>query len=302
MLFILLSAPVGLHHQFADPGITRSYKWLHAFLTFLVALPSFMTAFTVAASLEHAARERGGSGLFAWWRRLPYFDSERYLFAYLFAGLVLFLFGGITGIINTSVAMNNVVHNTAWIPGHFHTTVGGPVFLGFLGMTLLLLTQLTGKRLRLPTLNLWVPYLWTGGVLVFSFGLSVAGLLGSPRRSNLGPTYANPDSPLFHPGWQFWSHLGAIGSVIMTLAMVFFFVVFFATLLGRREREPSLALPEAEAYHDGDARYVLNFTPWVAAAIILLAIAYIPPLYEVVTGPTQGAPAYEPSSPVVANP
>jgi cytochrome c oxidase subunit I len=300
MLFIVLSAPVGLHHQFADPGISSSYKWLHGALTYMVALPSFVTAFTLAASLEYAARARGGSGLFSWWRKLPYFDRDRYLFAYFITGLVLFVFGGITGIINASVVMNSVVHNTAWIPGHFHTTVGGPVFLSFLGMSLFLLTQLTGKRLRFPTLNLWVPYLWTAGILVFSLGLSVAGLLGSPRRSDLGPTYANPHSPLYHPAWQVWSQLGAVGGIIMSVAMLLFFIVFFTTLASRREEEPVLALPTSEPYHDGSGRFVLNFRPWVAAAVILLAIAYVPPLYEVITGPTQSVPGYAPSSPIAA--
>jgi hypothetical protein len=88
----------------------------------------------------------------------------------------------------------------------------------------------------------------------------------------------------------------------MTAAMAFFFIVFFATLLGSKERAPGLVLPTAVAYHDGGGRFVLNFRPWVVAAIILLAIAYIPPLYEIVTGPTQKVPAYEPSSPVVARP
>ena len=302
MLFIVLSAPVGLHHQFADPGISSGYKWLHGGLTFMVALPSFMTAFTVAASLEYAARARGGTGLFGWWRKLPYLDPERYLFAYFFAGLVLFFFGGITGIINASVSMNDVVHNTSWIPAHFHTTVGGPVFLSFLGMTLFLLTQLTGKPLRLRRLNVLVPYLWTGGLFIFSFGLSVAGLLGEPRRTNLGLTYSNPQSPLFHAAWVPWSRLGALGGALMAVAMVCFFVVFFTTLFGRAEDTPYLELPEADAYHDEDVAAVRNFTPWVVAAIILLVVAYAPPLYEVLSGPTQAVPGYRPSSPIVANP
>jgi len=301
MLFIVLSAPVGLHHQFADPGIDSGYKWLHGALTFMVAVPSFMTAFTVAASLEYAARARGGRGLFGWWRALPYLDPDRYLFAYFFAGLVLFFFGGITGIINASVSMNNVVHNTSWIPAHFHTTVGGPVFLSFLGMTLFLLTQLTGKRVRLPRLNVWVPYLWMSGIFVFSFGLSVAGLLGEPRRTNLGLTYSNPDSPLFHPAWEPWSRLGAVGGTLMAAAMVCFFIVFFATLFSRKERGPRLLLPEAEAYHDEDVGAVRNFTPWVVVAIVLLIVAYVPPLLEVITGATQAVPGYYPSSPIAAD-
>jgi cytochrome c oxidase subunit 1 len=297
-LFIVLSAPVGLHHQFADPGIDRSYKWMHALLTFLVALPSFLTAFTVTASLEYGARRQGGSGLFSWWRRLPYFDHERYLFAYFISGLVLFFFGGITGIINASVGMNNVVHNTAWVPGHFHTTVAGPVLLAFLGMSLFLVTGLTGKPLRLPRLNVCVPYLWMVGVFVFSTGLSVAGVLGSPRRSNLGPTYANPDSPLYRPDWETWSLLGAVGGVIMFVAMLAFFVVFFASLLSRKVREPSLELPTAEAHHDGELSALRNFTPWVVAAVLLLVVAYAPPIYQVLQNQGQGAPAYDPDSPV----
>ncbi len=300
MLFIVLSAPVGLHHQFADPGISGSYKWLQGGLTYLVALPSFMTAFTLAASLEMAARDRGGRGLFSWWAKLPYFDADRYLFAYFFNGLILFVFGGITGIINSSTVMNSVVHNTAWIPAHFHTTIGGPVFLAFLGMSVFLLTELTGKSLRFPKLNLWVPYLWTAGVFVFSIALSVAGLLGEPRRSNLGPTYANPASPLYQPSWQIWSQIGAVGGVIMFVAMVCFFAVFFTTLFSRQEREPALVFPTSEAYHDGDGFLALNFRPWVIAAIVVLAIAYVPPLYEIVTGPTQSVPGYVPSSPVAA--
>jgi cytochrome c oxidase subunit 1 len=211
---------------------------------------------------------------------------------------VLFFFGGITGIVNASVTMNNVVHNTAWVPGHFHTTVGGPVFLAFLGFSVFLLAQLTGKRLRFPALNLWVPYLWTAGIFIFSFGLSVSGLLGAPRRSNFGPTYANPDSPLFQPGWEIWSQIGAVGGIVMSVSMLFFFLVFFGTLFGKRESEPALTLPTAEAHHDGEARFAVNFAPWVVAAVVLLCIAYVPPLYEILTGPTQGAPAYDPASPV----
>jgi hypothetical protein len=57
MLFLLLSTPVGLHHQFTDPGIGQGWKLLHAFLTFAVFFPSLLTFFNVVASL----RTRSGS-------------------------------------------------------------------------------------------------------------------------------------------------------------------------------------------------------------------------------------------------
>ena len=60
--FIVLSIPIGLHHQFADPGIAASWKGLQMVLTLFVAVPSMMTAFTLAASLEIGAREAGEIG------------------------------------------------------------------------------------------------------------------------------------------------------------------------------------------------------------------------------------------------
>jgi cytochrome c oxidase subunit 1 len=71
LLFLLLSTPVGFHHQFADPGIDPTWKMIHSVLTMFVAVPSLMTAFTVAASLELGGRMRGGKGLFGWIKALP---------------------------------------------------------------------------------------------------------------------------------------------------------------------------------------------------------------------------------------
>ncbi len=296
-LFVVFSAPVGLHHQYADPGVSAGYKWLHGLFTFFVALPSFITAFTVAASLEFGARKAGGQGWFRWWARLPYRDPDRYLFAYGFCGLVLFLFGGITGIVNASVTMNNVVHNTSWVPGHFHTTLGGPVFLSFLGLSLWMVGELTGREVRLPRANVWVPYLWLLGVALFSVGLSVAGILGEPRRTNLAITYSNPESPLYQASWEFWTRLGAVGGILMTLAMGVYFAVFFATLFSPARKRREIDIPVAEPLHDEDVPWLRNFAPWVAAAIVLLIVAYVPPLYEVLTGGTVPAVPYEPHSP-----
>ncbi|MDR0793427.1 MAG: cbb3-type cytochrome c oxidase subunit I, partial [Chitinophagaceae bacterium] len=120
LLFLILSIPIGVHHQFSDPAITPGTKLYQAILTFGVAIPSFMTAFNLAATLEYAGKKRGSKGLFGWMFKLPYFRSSNYLFGYLICGLVLFIFGGLTGIVNASYSLNAVVHNTSWVPGHFH--------------------------------------------------------------------------------------------------------------------------------------------------------------------------------------
>ena len=45
IMFLLFSVPVGLHHQFSDPGVDDGLKFVHTILTFLVFFPSMVTAF-----------------------------------------------------------------------------------------------------------------------------------------------------------------------------------------------------------------------------------------------------------------
>lgn len=299
MSFIVLSAPVGLHHQLTDPGIGEKWKWLHAIFTFGVAFPSFLTAFALAASLEIAGKMRGGRGIFHWWTKLPYFDQKRWLFSYLFVGLLIFIFGGITGIVNASVAMNSLVHNTAWMPGHFHMTVGGPVFLAFIGMSLFLIAQLGGKRIRYLKAVVAVPYLWFAGIAIFSTSLSVSGLLyNEPRRTNLGLTYANPSSPLYDSTWHLSAAFTALGGILMTVAMILYFTSFFSTLFSKREQEQELALPTSEPFHDENIRAVQSFKPFILLMILALLFAYIPPLLEIPKNAPFTSPPFNSDSPI----
>ena len=99
--------------------------------------------------LQITVERRDQLGFFG---KLPYLDPNRFLFAYLISGLFLFIFGGLTGLVNASYQLNNVVHNTAWMPGHFHMTVAGPVFLAIIGMSTYLFSKLSGKRVFLREL------------------------------------------------------------------------------------------------------------------------------------------------------
>jgi len=305
MVFIVLSSPLGLHHQFADPGISSNWKGMHAVLTLLVAVPSLVTAFTLSASMELGARQNGGTGLFGWWKKLPYFDPDRWLFSYLFCGLVIFIFGGITGIINASYAMNNVIHNTAWLPAHFHLTVGGPVFLGILGMSLFLITGLLNRPVVAPRLALAVPYIWMAGTCLFSGGLFVGGLRGEPRRTNLGLTYLNPESPSYRPDWHATTHIAMIGGFVMALAVLVYFVVLVMSLVSSPSKARTTApfsIPMSEAYHDERVAAVRNFTPWVIAATLAVILAYYPPLHDIAKSNFKLAPGYHPDSPAVVQP
>ena len=298
-LFLLFSVPVGVHHQFSDPSITKGVKMFQGLLTFGVAIPSFITAFTIAASLEYAGRKRGAKGLLGFFKKLPYLDPNRFLFAYLICGLFLFIFGGLTGLVNASGQLNAVVHNTAWLPGHFHMTVAGPVFLGIIGMSTYLYAKTSGKRIFLPRVNVIIPYLWVIGILIFSTGLSWGGLIGEPRRTNLGLTYLNPKNELYTPEWVPTTMLALVGGIIMFIAGVLFFVVFFGTMFRKKQEEGHLELPVSEVLHD-EKRIPLfdTFKPWLVTMGIILVLAYTPALINVEKNTGPGAPPFAPNNPI----
>lgn len=60
MVFIafLLLIPVGVHHQFTDPGIPFSSKTIQWLLTFCIFYPSIITLFSVVSGLEEGAKSR----------------------------------------------------------------------------------------------------------------------------------------------------------------------------------------------------------------------------------------------------
>jgi cytochrome c oxidase subunit 1 len=298
-LFLLFSIPVGVHHQYADPTITQGVKFFHGLLTYGVAIPSFITAFTLAASLEYAGKKNGAKGWFGWMKRLPYFDETRYLFSYFIGGLILFIFGGVTGIVNASYSLNNVVHNTAWLPGHFHMTVAGPVFLGIVGMSLYLYSTMSGKKVFMRKVATIIPYVWVIGMLIFSFGMSWGGLRGEPRRTNLGTTYLNPDSELFRSDWVPTTTLALLGGIIMFVAGMLFIVVYFGTILRRKTTEGVLDIPVSEAYHD-EKRVPLfdRFKPWIVTMVIILLLAYVPALLNVNKNSGPKAPPFQIDNPM----
>src|SRR4029077_10053722 len=72
ILFLVVAMPIGMHHTFADPQVGAGFKFIHSAFTAAVAVPTLLTVFTICASIEIAARWRGGRGAFGWIRPLPW--------------------------------------------------------------------------------------------------------------------------------------------------------------------------------------------------------------------------------------
>lgn len=286
ILFVLLSTPVGFHHQFTDPGISAGWKLVHTFTTYAVVYPSLMTAFTVVASLEVAGRMKGARGLFDWIGRLPWSDP---FFASIALAMIGFLFGGFGGTINAAYAMNAMVHNTAWIQGHFHETLGTTVALSFMGATYWLLPRLLGRQLRFAALARIQPYLWFLGMVFFSTAYHIAGLRGLPRR-----VYSGALSGEYGADWRGLTTMGAIGGIILFVSALIFVVVVAATwTAGRREEAPPLefAIPLRPVTAAGVWD---RFGVWSVVAVVLVALAYAYPILHLLSHPRFGSPGFQP--------
>lgn len=279
--FLVFSTPVGFHHQFADPGISAFWKGVHTVLTMMVAIPSLMTAFTIAASLELAGRANGGKGMLGWIKALPWNNPS--VVAQLL-GAIAFIFGGAGGIVNASFTLDYVVHNTTWIPGHFHLPVATASTLTFFGIAFWLIPHITHKPLAAPRTALAGVWLWFVGMMFMAFGMHMMGLQGVPRRAHISAMNALNEG--IYASSAFYMVFNAIAGVLLTIAAVQLFYVLYATLLSRR-RLPADQVPEipfAEAISGPEGKNGVKVMDrlffWWGAATLLVLIVYMPTLVQ----------------------
>ncbi len=179
VLFLVFSMPIGVHHLFQDPQVGAGIKFVHAVFTGMVSIPTFLTVFTICASVEIAGRLRGGRGLLGWVTALPWKNPMMLAVAFSF---VMLGFGGAGGLINMSYQLDFAIHNTQWITGHFHLIFGGAIVIMYFAIAYDLWPDLTGRALpcgRLMRTQLW---LWFVGMIVMTFPWHYVGILGMPRR------------------------------------------------------------------------------------------------------------------------
>jgi cytochrome c oxidase subunit 1 len=137
--------------------------------------------------------------------------------------MILSLFGWAAGIVpailDGTIRNNLVMHNTQWVPGHFHFYL----LLGVLSMVLALMFHVIGGRAHAPPNSgadrLGFPVFLAGG-LIFVYAFLDAGRLSVPRRM-----------AQHLEAWTFTDKLGSIGGMLVVLAMLYFAVRVSAGLL-----------------------------------------------------------------------
>lgn len=240
IMLMVISVPIGFHHLYMDPFQAQGWKFLHMFGTMLVVLPTLFTGFTVLASLEVAGKLNGGKGLFGWIGALPWHQP---VVAAAGLAMALLIFGGFGGLINASYSMNALVHNTAWVPGHFHLIFGGTVVLMYFAIAYHLFPKLTGKALASRSMAVKQLWLWAIGMVVTSTPWHLLGLLGQPRRISIAPY----DHPLKEQ-WAIPEAIMVLGGAILLISGLMFIINLVRTV-GNSEAESDTEMAYAEPIH-----------------------------------------------------
>ena len=283
ILFLVFSMPIGVHHLFQDPQVGSGMKFLHAVFTGMVSIPTFLTIFTITASVEIAGRLRGGRGAFGWVKALPWNNPMMLAVAFSF---ILLGFGGAGGLINMSYQLDFAVHNTQWITGHFHLIFGGAIVIMYFALAYDLWPHLTGKQLvagHLMRTQLW---LWFVGMIVLTFPWHVVGVLGMPRRM----AYFDYSNPEIAPQ-AITVIITFIGGLILVVSGLLFLLVLL-----RGHRSMRIELPEFRfsqvVHNEGRLPAALNsYALWLALMIGLSVANYGYPISQLIALKQTSVPA-----------
>ena len=199
LLYILFLQLASAHHVLTDPGISSEWKIFNtSYAMYLAVLASMVHGLTVPGSIEIAQREKGlNRGLFEWIRKAPWGNP---VFSGMFISLIGFGFlGGISGVMMGTEQLNLIIHNTVYVPGHFHATVVVGTTLAFMALTYFLIPTLFRREMILPGLAKWQPYLFGIGMSLFAVFMMGAGTLGVARR-HWDMAFTGAAMPYEYPG------------------------------------------------------------------------------------------------------
>ncbi len=282
-LFLVFSMPIGIHHLFADPQVGAGFKFVHAVFTAMVSVPTLLTVFTIVASVEIAARLRGGKGMFGWVKALPW--SNPMMLAVTFS-FVMLGFGGAGGIINMSYQMNETIHNTQWVTGHFHLIFAGAIVIMYFMIAYELwphLTHCAALSARLIRAQLW---LWFVGMMILTLPWHFVGLLGMPRRM----AYFDFTHPALQP--QALSvTMSAIGGMMLVVS-AFLFICILAWAQRHSGTAPAPFRFSVPVHMPARVPVALNgFGLWLALMVGLTVVNYGFPIFQLATLEGASVPA-----------
>jgi len=231
LLYILFLQLACAHHLLVEPGISSEWKIFNtSYAMYLAVLGSMIHGMTVPGSIEAAQRRKGyTNGIFEWLRKAPWGNPA---FSGMFMSLVMFGFlGGISGVVLGTEQINLIMHNTLYVPGHFHATVVAGTTLAFMAVTYLLVPLIFQRELIWKGVAKLQPYIFGLGVMGISIFMMGAGTLGVSRR-HWDITFADAALKFDYPPAAFMMMgLNGLSAILAALGGFMFIAVVVGSLL-----------------------------------------------------------------------
>ncbi|HET9728161.1 MAG TPA: cytochrome c oxidase subunit I [Acidimicrobiia bacterium] len=206
-----ISFGVWAHHMFAT-GIPLLALSLFSAVSLLVTIPSGIQFFAWISTL---------------WGGKVKFDTP---LLFMLGFLLVFLAGGITGVMVAILPFDWQVTDTYFVVAHFHYVLNGAVVFPIFGAIYYWAPKMTGRMLseRLGKISFWMMFIFFN---VAFFPMHIVGLLGMPRRV---ATY------LPGLGWDNLNLIETIGGFLFGVGALLTLINF---LWSRRYGEPAPANP-----------------------------------------------------------
>jgi cytochrome c oxidase subunit 1 len=191
--------------------------------------------------------------------------------------------------VNASYAMNSMIHNTAWVPGHFHLIFGGTTVIMYFAIAYYLWPMLTGKQLFSNTMALLQLWTWFIGMAILTTPWHVLGLLGEPRRIS-SVVYNN----LLTLAWKPYEFMMIFGGLILLGSACLFIYVLAKTQLNPAAEACTDTIEFAEPVKavSGLPEYLNSLTLWNKVIAVLMVISFGYPILQFFIMKTFGSSAW----------
>ncbi|OYX46629.1 MAG: cytochrome c oxidase subunit I [Sphingomonadales bacterium 32-64-22] len=195
---------VWAHHMYTV-GLDVNTKMYFTAATMVIAVPTGIKIFSWIATM--------------WGGSLEFKSPMVWAIGFIF----LFTVGGVTGVVLANGGIDDVVHDTYYVVGHFHYVLSlGAVTALFAGFYYWF-PKMSGRMHSelLSHIQFWIFFV---GVNMIFFPMHFLGLQGMPRRY-----------PDYTPAYQYWNEIATYGYYIMALSLVVFFInIIYAFTAGKK--------------------------------------------------------------------